>query len=124
MFSFWKQHWFNVEPARSNPYKKVVAVLNFAMKHKYPVSYSAYMDDDDEEPSRLDYAKEIHGGPFTTEQVEDVKMFLRILVLLLALGPVFALEVPVGPLLPIFVQHVVKQEPTCAWMEILSDFLL
>ena len=120
-FSFWKRHWFNVEPPRDNPYKMVVAVLNFARKHKYPVGYSAYMDDDDEEPSRLDYAKERYGGPFATEQVEDVKTFLRILVILLALGPVFALEVPSGPIFPIFIHHITEHQTTCSVKEILLD---
>ena len=36
-----------------------------------------------EVPSRLDIAKERYGGPFTTEQVEDIKSFKRILVLML-----------------------------------------
>ena len=124
VFTFWKRHWFNVEPARDNPYKMVIVVLNFARKHKYPVSYSTYMDDDDEEPSRLDYAKERYGGPFATEQVEDVKTFLRILLILLALGPVFALEVPIGPIFPIFIHHITEQvenQTTCSVAEILLD---
>ena len=43
--------------------------------------------------SRIDYAKERYGGPFTTEQVEDVKTFVRILTLLVSLGPVFVMDV-------------------------------
>ena len=34
------------------------------------------------------------GGPFTTEQVEDTKFFFKILSVLLALGPVFVVDVP------------------------------
>ena len=30
-------------------------------------------------PFKIDYAKAIYGGPFSTEQVEDVKTFLRII---------------------------------------------
>ena len=33
-------------------------------------------------PSRLDLGKEQYGGPFKTEEVEDVKAFLRLLLLL------------------------------------------
>ena len=106
VFTYWKRHWFNIEPVRRNPYKMVFKVLNFAIKTRQPVPYSTYSN---EELSRLDIAKDRYGGPFTTEQVEDVKTFLRILVILLALGPLFALEVPIGPILPIFIEHIIKQ---------------
>ena len=52
-------------------------------------------------------AKERYGGLFTTSQVEDVKTLLRIVVLLLALGPIFVVEVPGSYyLFPIFALHV------------------
>ena len=86
--------WFYVEPKHLNPYKMVAKVLNYARKHKYPVQRSAFTYCDNELPSRIDFAKERYGGPFTTEQVENVKTFFRILLVLLALGPVFVLEVP------------------------------
>ena len=125
IFTYQKRHWFNIEPARSNPYKMVIRVLNFARKHGSPAQRSAFTYCDDELPSRLDFAKERYGGPFTSEQVEDVKTFLRILVILLALGPIFALEVPVGPLLPIFFRHVIKppdrNETACSVKEVLLD---
>lgn len=35
---------------------------------------------EDELPSHVDFGKSKYGGPFTTEQVEDVKTLLRILV--------------------------------------------
>ena len=94
VFSCWKRHWFYIEPGQNNPYKTVFKVLNFARKHKYPLQCSAFTYADDEEPSRLDFAKERYGGPFTTEQVEDVKTFFKILAILLVLGPVFFLEIP------------------------------
>ena len=124
-FTYWKRRWFNIEPARSNPYKMVFEVLNFVRKHRFPVQHSAFTYCDNQQPSRLDFAKERYGGPFTSEQVEDVKTFLRVLVILLALGPIFALEVPVGPLLPIFRKHVIKQpkknETICGVKEVLFD---
>jgi peptide/histidine transporter 3/4 len=46
----------------------------------------------DERPSRLDFAKERFGGPFSTEQVEDVKILFRIVLILLAVGPVFSMD--------------------------------
>jgi len=40
-------------------------------------------------PSRIDLGKSKYGGPFTTEEVEDVKVFYEILKVLVSLGPVF-----------------------------------
>ena len=92
--SCWKNRWFYSEPGQHNPYKTVIKVLHFVRKHKYPLRRSAFTYHDNEIPTRIDFAKERYGGPFTTEQVEDVKSFLRILVILGALGPIFLLEVP------------------------------
>ena len=72
----------------------MLKVLNFARKHKYPLQHSAFTYYDDERPSRIDFAKSRYGGPFITEQVEDVKTFLRILTLLLSLGAIFVMDVP------------------------------
>jgi peptide/histidine transporter 3/4 len=85
-FSCWKRRWFIANPAQHNPYKMVIKVLNF-VRHKWPLRRSAFTYCDDEKPSRVDYAKERYGGPLTTEHVEDVKAFLKILGLLSTLGP-------------------------------------
>ena len=58
-------------------------VLKYAAKHKYPVQRSAFTYCENERPTRLDYGKSKYGGPFTTEQVEDVKTFWRILVVII-----------------------------------------
>ena len=92
--SCWKRRWFIVHPAQHNPYKAVFKVLNFTRSHKWPLRCSAFTYCDDEMPSRIDFAKERYGGPFTTEQVEDVKAFLGILGLLLILGPLFIVDIP------------------------------
>ena len=60
---------------------------------------------EDELPTRMDLGKEKYGGPFTTEQVEDVKAFLGILCLLLTLGPLFATEIMNGSLF-LFFSHL------------------
>ena len=89
-----RRRWFYVEPKQLNPYKMVIKVLNYAWKHKYPLQRSAFTYCDDEIPSRIDFSKGRFGGPYTTEQVENVKTFFRIFLILLTLGPVFVLEVP------------------------------
>ena len=84
----------------------VVSVLKYVKKHRYPLQRSAFTYCDDYIPSRLDFAKERYGGPFTTEQVENVKAFLRIIVVLLTIGPMLVLEVPASYLIfPLFSLH-------------------
>ena len=73
--------WLNVHYKKSNPFKIIFKVLNYARKTKYPERRSAFTYIDEEEPSRLDYGKHKFGGPFTEEEVEDVKTILRLLPL-------------------------------------------
>ena len=94
LVTHWKRRWFYSEPGQYNPYRTVFKVLNFARKHKHPLQRSAFTYSDNYIPSRLDFAKERYGGPFTTEQVENVKTLLRLLLLLFSLGPTYVLEVP------------------------------
>ena len=115
IISWWKRHWFTSDTGLKNPYKTVFKIINFARKHKHPLRRSAFTYCDNYIPSRLDFAKERYGGPFTTEQVENVKTFLRILIVLFAIGPVFALEVPGSYFLfPVFGIHALRHDPTCA----------
>ena len=87
------RQWFFIDAAAPrNPYKLVYGILKFAAKHKNPVRRSAFTYCEDELPSRLDLGKEKYGGPFTTEQVEDVKTLLGILAVLVSFGPVFSLD--------------------------------
>ena len=114
----WKRRWFYSEPAGNhNPCKTVVKVFNFARKYSYALQRSAFTYCDDERPSRLDFAKERFGGPFTTEQVEDVKTFFRIVLILLAIGPIFILDAPTSAVLFAFMGvHVGPSDPPlCEW---------
>ena len=62
--------------------------------------------DDEYIPSRFDFAKERFRGLFTTEEVENVKTFLRILLILFMLGSVFVLQVPASHFVfPFFSLH-------------------
>ena len=87
----YSNYFFN-EKIRGNPYKLVFSVIRFAIKHKQPIRRSAFTYCDDERPFRIDYGKQIYGGPFTTEQVEDVKSLLSIGTVLISLGPAFLLD--------------------------------
>ena len=69
------------EPVTQNPFKLIYKVTHYAIKHKHPQCRSAFTYCEDELPSRIDFGKSKYGGPFTTEQVEDVKTFLRRLII-------------------------------------------
>ena len=88
-----KKGWFLIEPGSINPYKLVYKVSKFAYKNRVPLNRSAFTYCEDEVPTGLDIGKDKYGGPFTVEQVEDVKAFYGILLVLLSLGPVFSLHV-------------------------------
>ena len=87
-----KQKWFVTDKIRGNPYKLVANVLLFALKHKSPIRRSAFTFCEDELPSRIDFSKRRYGGPYSTDQVENVKVLLNILKVLFSSGPVFFLE--------------------------------
>ena len=70
---------FIKEPVVQNPYKLVYKVIKYALQNKTPQRRSAFTYCEDELPSRMDFGKRKYGGPFTTEQVEDVKTFIRVL---------------------------------------------
>ena len=72
-------HHFVKEPPTKNPFKLIFKVVKFAIKNKRPQSRSAFTYCEDDLPSRIDFGKSKYGGPFTTEEVEDVKTFLRML---------------------------------------------
>ena len=128
LISYWKRRWFHSEPGHQNPYKIVYKVIKFAKSHKYPLRRSAFTHCDNCIPSRLDFAKERFGGPFSTEQVENVKTLLRILLILFAVGPVFALEVPASYFIaPLFGSHFhhynLKQRRYCQGKD-LPEYLM
>ena len=82
ILDFHFHHKLVKEPVTVNPVSHIFKVLKYATKHKYPVQRSAFTYCENEQPTRLDYGKSKYGGPFTTEQVEDVKTFWRVLVVI------------------------------------------
>ncbi len=80
------KYLFNAPRERINPYKKVLQVLYLAMVIKRPVHRSAFsFTPGAKPPSRISLTKEVHGGKFSSEEVEDVKTFLRLLGILLSI---------------------------------------
>lgn len=78
--------WLVREPISINPFKTVYSVLKFSSLHKTPIHRSALTYWDDTPPSRLDLGKKKYGGPFSTEEVENVKTFFAISLILVSLG--------------------------------------
>ena len=76
-----KRHYMIEPVGHVNPVKHIAKVLQYARHHTAPVFRSAFTYGEGP-PSRLDLAKDRYGGPYTTEEVEDVKSFGRILLLL------------------------------------------
>ena len=81
--SFFKHKLENISLIK-NPIKLIVRVLCHAKKHKYPENRSALTYWEEEAPSRLDLSKDKYGGPFTEEEVEDVKTVFCMLSLFIS----------------------------------------
>ena len=79
-----KKHFY-IQKTGLNPFKNIYKVLNYSWKHKVPEHRSAFTYWEEDIPRRIDLGKNKYGGPFTNEEVEDTKTFLRILPLLLCL---------------------------------------
>ena len=84
LYCQWKKHFY-IEKAGLNPFKNIYKVLKYSWKHKVPERRSAFTYWEEDIPRRIDLGKNKYGGPFTNEEVEDTKTFLRILPLLLCL---------------------------------------
>ena len=70
-----------IAPKATRSLETIYQVIKFAVKHKAPLNRSALTYWEKDIPSRIDLGKSKYGGPFTTEQVEDVKTVLRLLVI-------------------------------------------
>ena len=111
------KHWLDITPQTTNPIKLIAKVLYYARKNKYPRNRSALTYWENEVPSRLDLGKEKYGGPFSEEQVEDVKTVLRLIPMLLCLaGMMIAWETSFNLLIEI--------EPSYGHLKDIDTFLL
>ena len=72
-----------------NSLQIITQVLKYAYNNKYPQMRSAFTYWENNIPSRIDLGKQKYGGPFTYDQVEGVKTFFRLLLLIFSLFGVF-----------------------------------
>ena len=106
-----KRRWFIIDSGVGNPYREVAQVVRFARRHKIPIQRSAFTYWEDNIPTGLDLGKSKYGGPFTTEQVENVKAFFGISFILLSLGPFFTADIAASAVLPILKNHMMASSP-------------
>ena len=78
-------HLLMTKTPLSNPIKLFCQVLNYARKHHYPERRSAFTYWEADYPSRIDLGKDKYGGPFTVEEVEDVKTALRLIPMMFSI---------------------------------------
>ena len=77
-----KKHFY-IQRAGLNPFiKDYLCVLKYTWIHKVPECRRAFTYWKEDIPPCIDLGKNNYGGPLTTEEVENIKTFLRILPLL------------------------------------------
>ena len=80
MYSLLKYKLVDYLPT-SNTVSHIYQVVKYAIKHRRPVQRSAMTYWEEKIPKGMDLSKRKYGGPFSSEQVEDVKTFFRLLQL-------------------------------------------
>ena len=78
---------------------------------KETIQRSAFTFWEDDIPTGLDLGKDKYGGPFTTEQVENVKSFFGIVIIILSIGPFFTADIAASPFLIILTNHMEVEDP-------------
>ena len=85
VYIYWSKQGYQNDQKSRNSIKIICEVLKYSWKHKIPELRSALTYWENDIPSRIDLGKDKYGGPFTYEEVEDVKSFFRLLLLILSL---------------------------------------
>ena len=75
-------HWLMKEQIIENPLPLILKVVKYTIKGKLGRKYVNSLEQQGI-LSKLNIAKRIYNGPFTSEQVEDVKTFFRVLVVIM-----------------------------------------
>ena len=85
-----KRALFQISPVSRNPFKLVYKILKYSVRKCC---------------SKLDLCKQEYGGPFESEEVDNVKAFLGIIRIIFAIGPIFAADVAFSGILPKLAQN-------------------
>ena len=106
---------------KQNPYKDLYLVLRHVHKTKEPPTEELKAEWKSNKCSRFDVGKQEYGGPFTQQRIEDVKKMGRILIVLLAFGSIFMLNIPASFTLPVFSAHLKSGSPSCSAGSVLLE---
>ena len=85
IYSVIVSHRCHIEQSTRHSLRTVYRVLSYSLKQRFPQKRSAFTYWENDIPSRIDFGKAKYGGPFTYEQVDDVKTFFRLLLLIVSL---------------------------------------
>ena len=80
------RYWLETTTMIINPIKMIAEILNYAWKYNYPRNHSTLSYWEKEYPSRIDLGKKKNGGPFSGEEVENVKTVVRLILLLICVA--------------------------------------
>ena len=115
--------WLDTNNKTGNPIKLIFQVLNYARKNKCPRLRSALTYIDEEHPSRIDFGKHKFGGPFTEEEVEDVKTIFRLTPLLIfRLTPLLVFLFGVLFFCELNLSQIPVTKKTTDWAQKFADF--
>ena len=78
--------WFFIDREKRNPLWNIIKIYLAATKAKRPKIRSAFSFSNLPAPTRMDLTKEVHGGQFDSEEVENAKTVGRILIVLLSVS--------------------------------------
>ena len=78
--------WFSIDPEKRDPLWNIVKIFAAAVRAKRPQIRSAFSFSSLPAPTRMDLTKEVHGGQFESEEVENAKTVGRILMVLLSVS--------------------------------------
>ena len=85
------KHWFVIEPntSKHNPLAQIAKILKHTIANKHTgqrIPSSVRHELEKSDFHRLDLAKKRYGGTYETEEVENVKTFFRLLLVLFSVG--------------------------------------
>ena len=84
-FVYFSKRCMNAQHHSRNSLITIFKVVYHSYQHKYPQQRSAFTYWEDKVPSRIDLGMQKYGGPFTYDQVEGVKTFFWLLLLIFSL---------------------------------------
>ena len=78
-------HWLTKEQIIENPLPLILKIVHYTIKHMHNLKGRKilyYSQENQGILSKFNIAKRVYNGPFSSEQVEDVKTFFRVLVVI------------------------------------------